>query len=46
MEDEGGEIMNKEVKITEFRFMQMLVAMLSIGASAGFVAGFLVRGLG
>lgn len=46
MEAEGGEIMKKEVKISEFRFMQMLVGALSIGASAGFVAGFLVRGLG
>jgi len=38
--------MNKEVKISEFLFMQMLVAALSIGASAGFVAGLLLGALG
>jgi len=46
METEARKIMSKEVKISEFRFIQMLVAALSIGASAGFVAGFVLGSLG
>ena len=46
MEIEGNEIMSQKIEITEFRFMQMLVAALFIGASAGFVAGLLFGALG
>lgn len=37
--------MNKEVKISESRFIQMLVAAMSVGVSFGFVVGLLLGAL-